>query len=268
MNDAANAHLPSCSVCGAPRATNTNFCAACGAQQRVRREPATFRIEPKETRAAVAEGRQHLKSALGLWITLLSITTVSSLLAIQLHWVSLWYEVWMSLIFAVTVLIFCWPHRVALKPLFTTRPITTRNAWCVPVAGATCALFFWLYFSGLERVGIEARRLSDDYMLAGWPTWSMFLLVSFAPGFTEELGFRGLIQTQLERVMRAKDAWLVQAAMFSVLHLSPVIFISHFVMGLAFGWVRLRTGSIYPSMLLHMLWNAGVLCLELRDLEA
>lgn len=41
-------------------------------------------------------------------------------------------------------------------------------------------------------------------------------------------------------------------------------FHSHFLLGLWFGWLRLRTGSLYPGMLAPALWNAGVLARELE----
>ena len=80
---------------------------------------------------------------------------------------------------------------------------------------------------------------------------------------TEELAFRGVIQSSLERVLNARDAWLIQAALFSVLHLYPLIFPSHFLMGLCFGYMRRRSRSIYPGMLLHACWNALVVLKEL-----
>ena len=59
--------------------------------------------------------------------------------------------------------------------------------------------------------------------------------------------------------------WLAanrQAALFSVLHSSAVIFSSHFAMGLVFGWLRMRTGSLIASMILHAAWNAANILLE------
>lgn len=51
--------------------------------------------------------------------------------------------------------------------------------------------------------------------------------------------------------------------MFSILHLSPIIFPSHFLMGLALGFLRMRSKSLYPGMLLHGGWNAWVVSQEL-----
>jgi membrane protease YdiL (CAAX protease family) len=34
-------------------------------------------------------------------------------------------------------------------------------------------------------------------------------------------------------------------------------------MGLIFGWLRMRTGSLIPGMILHAAWNAANILLEL-----
>jgi membrane protease YdiL (CAAX protease family) len=73
-----------------------------------------------------------------------------------------------------------------------------------------------------------------------------------------------LIQTRLAGVLTQTEAWIVQAALFSVLHLSPLIFVTHFGMGLMLGWLRDWSKSIYPGMLLHAAWNAVVVVDELN----
>ena len=72
-----------------------------------------------------------------------------------------------------------------------------------------------------------------------------------------------LLTRELEHTVDARDAWLIQAALFSVLHPSPIVFPSHFVMGLVFGYLRLRSRSLYPGMVLHTTWNALVLFAEI-----
>jgi len=68
---------------------------------------------------------------------------------------------------------------------------------------------------------------------------------------------------RLRRVLGEREGWLVQAAFFAIMHLSPVIFPTHFAMGLILGWLRMRTGSLLPGMILHGLWNAACILIEL-----
>lgn len=130
-------------------------------------------------------------------------------------------------------------------------------------ASVACMLILHAYFWALGRAGVPMLGYTDDYKQAGWPVAAMFLMVSIMPAVFEELAFRGVIQGSLEQVFTDVEAWLIQAALFSVLHLMPLIFPSHFLMGLWFGWLRRQSKSLYPGMFMHGAWNALILANEL-----
>jgi membrane protease YdiL (CAAX protease family) len=138
-------------------------------------------------------------------------------------------------------------------------PSVSGAAWTVLVACVAWPLLT-LVFALLQTVGF---RIESDYLLPyvleGWPAWSGYVSIAVVTPITEELLFRGLIQPKLEQTLRPSEALIVQAVLFSAAHLSPVILATHFAMGLAFGWVRRRSGSLLPSILLHGAWNAWVI---------
>jgi len=119
------------------------------------------------------------------------------------------------------------------------------------------------YFALIKHMGVPMIQVSAKYIKNDWPIWSIFLLTSIMPAIFEELAFRGVIQVSLEKIFNEREAWLIQGALFALLHLLPIAFPSHFVMGLFFGYMRLRSKSLYPGMLLHATWNAIALCNEL-----
>lgn len=135
--------------------------------------------------------------------------------------------------------------------------------WTLVGAAVLVAVFLEVYFSAFDFLGMHVAQSSRPYLDAGWPVWSIFIMVSIEPGVIEEVAFRGILQTRLAKITTRNEALVIQAALFSILHLSPAIFISHFVMGLFLGWVRQRTGRVYAGMLLHMAWNAWVLVQEI-----
>ena len=147
--------------------------------------------------------------------------------------------------------------------LFQLRPSTQRDSVALVAMAIVFVTLASAYFWALERLGVPFSSMTATFTRAGWPVWSMFLLISVMPAVFEELAFRGVIQSSLERILNARDAWLIQAALFSILHLSPLAFPSHFLMGLCFGYMRRRSRSIYPGMLLHACWNALVVFQEL-----
>jgi membrane protease YdiL (CAAX protease family) len=74
--------------------------------------------------------------------------------------------------------------------------------------------------------------------------------------------------SRLEKVGSVREALIIQAAMFSVLHMFPAIFISHFIIGIILGAVRLRSGSLYPGMLIHAVWNGIAIAGEAYHLSS
>lgn len=125
------------------------------------------------------------------------------------------------------------------------------------LAAPTLVLAFWL----LQHV--LGFRMLDDYLAPyqqdGWPIWLGYADVALVTPIAEELLFRGLLQPKLELVLTSTEALIVQAALFSAAHLSPAILVTHFLIGLALGWVRRRSGSLWSCILLHGAWNAWVI---------
>jgi len=77
----------------------------------------------------------------------------------------------------------------------------------------------------------------------------------------EELVFRGLLQTTLLRYLGRGRRWAVVvggAGLFTSVHFAaswqavPAIF----VLGIALGWLYERTGSLWPAVVLHLVYNA------------
>lgn len=150
-----------------------------------------------------------------------------------------------------------------VKTVFKPKRISPKDIMTIFLACLGSYLFLTGYFHVFELIGVEMSRVVPGFLDSGWPIWSIFVMVAVFPGVVEEVIFRGVIQAQLIETSGKKEALVLQAALFSVLHLSPFIFISHFVMGLLVGWIRLRVGHIYYGILLHILWNSYTIYCEL-----
>ena len=87
------------------------------------------------------------------------------------------------------------------------------------------------------------------------PLWVTLISVSiFAPLFEEWL-CRGLVLRGLLQKLSPLNAIMVSAAFFAVLHLNPWQAIPAFLLGLLFGYVYYRTGSLKLTMLMHCVNN-------------
>ncbi|MDB5075921.1 MAG: putative amino terminal protease family protein [Chloroflexi bacterium] len=101
------------------------------------------------------------------------------------------------------------------------------------------------------QVGILTQGMSASS--ANFVMLSILLIV-LSP-LAEETFFRGFLLTMLRQRMPSWAAISVSAAAFAALHGVPVLFPWLFFMGVVFGVVVEKTGSIYSSMLLHAMAN-------------
>jgi membrane protease YdiL (CAAX protease family) len=252
-----------CDGCRRPLRLGTRFCPGCG-QNVDGSAPTPQRRAEDDTIVQKKRFTEHwgeLKRVAWLYGLLLSMSLVFG-------WTmradpSPWPLVAFGAVDAAIVLLFAATRWQKLAFLFKVHAIGMRRWMEILGAAIAFVVVMHLYFGFLSSLGVPMIQSTEAVMEAGWPIWTAFVLVSVMPAVFEELGFRGVIQSSLERIFNARDAWLIQAALFSLLHLSPLVFPSHFAMGLAFGWMRMRSRSLYPSILLHAAWNALVVFQEL-----
>lgn len=81
----------------------------------------------------------------------------------------------------------------------------------------------------------------------------LWIGVSLAAGFVEELTFRGYLQRQLASRVGMPLAILGQAAMFGLVHgyQGPAMMVGISVLGIAFGLLAWGRGSLVPGMVAH-----------------
>lgn len=82
------------------------------------------------------------------------------------------------------------------------------------------------------------------------------LSIVVAAPLAEEIVFRGVIQSRLEQAMPVWVAVALQAALFGLIHGTPIQIGYAFLIGLLFGVLRCRTGSILPGIAAHAVFNA------------
>ncbi len=89
-----------------------------------------------------------------------------------------------------------------------------------------------------------------------------FITSAIIPGFVEEFLFRGCILKNLLPYGKTV-ALVVSSLMFSLMHQNLLQFFYTFVAGLALGWLFLKTGSIWASVLVHMINNGSSVIQEI-----
>jgi len=123
------------------------------------------------------------------------------------------------------------------------------------VSIATLALSFIMDgISGLMPPMPEHLEKVFEQMMDG-PLWVSLISVSIFAPFFEEWLCRGMILRGL--LQKTKPVWaiIVSALFFAVIHLNPWQAIPAFALGLLFGYVYYRTGSLKLTMLMHCVNN-------------
>ena len=112
----------------------------------------------------------------------------------------------------------------------------------------------------IEPVGLLLPEMSEDMVktmesLLNGPAWVALLSVSIFAPFFEEWLCRGIILRGL--LNKVGPAWsiIISAAFFAAIHMNLWQAVPAFFMGLVFGYVYYKTGSLKLTMLMHFANN-------------
>lgn len=86
--------------------------------------------------------------------------------------------------------------------------------------------------------------------------WQQFAFIALTPGICEEVLFRGIAFRPIEKSLGPKKAILITAIFFAIMHMDAVRLLPTFLLGLLFGYIVYKSGSIIPAMILHVLNNS------------
>jgi sodium transport system permease protein len=170
---------------------------------------------------------------------------------------------------------------VATPPLFMALLLTTRPTrglalrvppwWALPLAALLGALFVpplaeltaWIVrqFPALkDLLRMNNPLLRELHALAEGPDWTPrllgFAVLALLPALCEEVAFRGFILTGLRRAFRPWTAILLSAFLFSLYQMNVFQFVPHFVLGVVLGLLAVRSGSVLPPILFHLVYNS------------
>jgi len=106
----------------------------------------------------------------------------------------------------------------------------------------------------------------DDSLTADLSVTTLFLLMALSPGICEEILFRGAILGTLRQRWKPWKSIVVSSLMFGFLHFSVYRLFATSVLGGAFGWMLIQTGSIYPGMIAHA-WSNSIALLIVPKLD-
>lgn len=120
----------------------------------------------------------------------------------------------------------------------------------------------WLLLIRALGAGLEAQEVVEAFR--GFVASGQWTAVAchvgtgvFIVPIVEEALFRGFIFGALRRSMGPLPGAALSSLAFAALHLSLTAFAPLFVLGLLLAYLYERTGSLYPSVAFHAVFNAG-----------
>jgi membrane protease YdiL (CAAX protease family) len=109
--------------------------------------------------------------------------------------------------------------------------------------------------------------MGDTFVSMSHTVWGFLSMAIMAP-IVEELLFRGAIQGHMLRLgYSPRLAIVLSALLFGIMHFNPAQSFFAFLVGLIFGWLYYRSGSVVPGMIGHAINNTACALFMVFDPE-
>ncbi|MFQ5411026.1 MAG: ABC transporter permease subunit/CPBP intramembrane protease [Phycisphaerae bacterium] len=164
------------------------------------------------------------------------------------------------LFFALPVLFMAWYMKLDLRRTFSLRipgPVHTMAALLlaasiVPVSN----LLLEIQSTFFSESQAAAELLEKQFvMFENAPLWIILLAFAVAPAICEEILFRGFLMAGLRERLSPIKTILVVGLIFGLFHIYVVKIPIVSLMGMLLTFVCLRSGSIFPAILVHIANN-------------
>jgi len=110
-----------------------------------------------------------------------------------------------------------------------------------------------------EAVQGFLQRVQAELLTA--PPFTVLVLIAIVPAVAEEILFRGFLLSGLRSAMGRAGTVLTAAFVFSLFHFMIERVPLTFLLGVLLGWIVLKSGSILPAILVHVMHNASAIVL-------
>ncbi|MBI2375994.1 MAG: CPBP family intramembrane metalloprotease [Deltaproteobacteria bacterium] len=163
-----------------------------------------------------------------------------------------------------TLLLALWlRRRLRVSKLLGLGAPSARATGLAVTMGATAWLgvslpILWAQTSLIGEQSELAKQLEATLGISTASLGLVLLATALVPALMEELAFRGMLLGLFSRRMSELGALVMQACLFAALHGSVFRLAPTAVLGMLLGYLRLRTGSIWPGVVVHGMTNAAL----------
>lgn len=115
-----------------------------------------------------------------------------------------------------------------------------------------------LIINMLFPISMEPQQVTQIIMLAqsDWERFIPFIVTGIFAPLSEEIFFRGFLYQALRRKIGVRWGILIASLVFGFMHLDIVRMVPLTLGGIVLNILYEKSGSIYPSMIAHGVWNS------------
>ena len=163
-------------------------------------------------------------------------------------------------ILAGPAVLLAWYRKLDLRETFSLRvpsPVQLSGAVLVAVAAAPMSLLIYRIQVRVFGAPGSLEMLEQlDVQLAAGSAFTAFIFFALLPGVCEEALFRGLLQSGVRDKFGVIGTAALVGVLFGMFHMALVRLPVTTAMGILLTFICLRSGSIFPAMLIHVANNA------------
>lgn len=235
--------LSICPNCQSIRYHEERFCGDCGAHLQSGLRPS--RLIPTK----------------GLWIPWIALAIEFFSLFLILLMPKLFQMPLLSISNALLVVAILFLLYNDLKDLFKFDKPTIKIcfSWSLIGLGFGCIGYIWELYERSLHGGASGEAMMVSSLGGVVPA---LLFVAVFPAIFEEILFRGVMMTRFEKMFN-KDISLAMVSMiFAIIHQNIHSLLWLFCMGLFLGFLRNKSGSIFPGIFAHFFLNGSLILLN------
>ena len=249
--------LGSCPYCGAPLVEGYYFCVRCATPHAKVESvlPAVYVAPPSEGERIVRQA-PHAWPLFWTYLGVILFSSFVCLLAFREDGHA-YGIIFSSAAMFITTCVFAGLHWPSLAVQFKRLGFGSGYAWLgiaalVPLL-ALNYVFHELFLRSLAPIEDPLPAIRESLGQVG-----AILFICVLPALVEEIAFRGLLQHWLQVAIKPMRALILASALFTALHFSVISAPYLFAVGMLLGFVKLKTNSLWPCMIIHFLHNFAV----------
>ncbi len=166
-------------------------------------------------------------------------------------------------ILALPVLLFVWFVKADFRAVLSLRrPRAGIGLWLGAILAGLGTIVLIIQFGAWQQrlipPPVELQELMTELLSLGESPGGLLvllLLIAVSPAICEELLFRGALVSGLRQWLRPWAVVVVVGLLFGLFHISIFRILPTALLGMLLTYFVLRSGSLYPAILIHLLNN-------------